>query len=93
MKVKIDLDITPEEARTLMGLPDLQPMQERLMAQLEKQLSSNLAYVDPEQIMKGIMPVGAQSMEQFQELLWSMARSAMGTGSKGSSKDKDQKGD
>ena len=90
MKVKIDLDMTPEEARTLMGLPDLKPMQERLLAQLEKQLSSNMAYVDPEQIMKGIMPVGAQSMEQFQELLWSMARSAMGTGAKGT---KDQKGE
>ena len=90
MKVKIDLDMTPEEARTLMGLPDLKPMQERLLAQLEKQLSSNMAYVDPEQIMKGIMPVGAQSMEQFQELLWSMARSAMGTSSKTT---KDQKGE
>ena len=93
MKVKIDLDMTPEEARTLMGLPDLKPMQERLMAQLEKQLSNNMAYVDPEQIMKGIMPMGAQSMEQFQELLWSMARSAMGTSSKSASKEKDQKGE
>jgi len=92
MKVKIDLDMTPEEARTLMGLPDLKPMQERLLAQLEKQLSSNMAYVDPEQIMKGIMPVGAQSMEQFQELMWSMARSAMGTGSKNTAKEKDQSG-
>ena len=97
MKVKIDLDMTPEEARTLMGLPDLQPMQERLLAQLEKQLASNMTYVDPEQVMKGIMPMGAQSMEQFQELLWGMARSAMGSGGKNAkdktNNDKDQKGE
>jgi hypothetical protein len=28
MKVHIDIDCTPEEARTFFGLPDLQPMQE-----------------------------------------------------------------
>ena len=68
-----------------------------LLAQLEKQLASNMTYVDPEQIMKGIMPMGAQSMEQFQELLWGMARSAMGSGGKNAkdktNNDKDQKGE
>ncbi len=86
MKVTIDVDLTPEEARRLMGLPDLEPMQQRLLAQIEKQMASNLAYMDPEMIVKAILPVGAQGLEQFQNLLWGMARTATGGGGKKSRK-------
>jgi hypothetical protein len=82
MKVTIDVDLTPEEARRLMGLPDLEPMQQRLLAQLEKQMASNLSYMDPEMLVKTIMPMGAQGLEQFQNLLWNMARSATSGGKK-----------
>lgn len=83
MKVTIDVDLTPEEARRLMGLPDLEPMQQRLLAQLEKQMATNLAYMDPEMIVKAVLPVGAQGLEQFQNLLWGMARTATGSGGGG----------
>jgi len=82
MKVTFDVDLTPEEARRLMGLPDVEPMQQRLLAQLEKQMAQNLSYMDPEMLVKTIMPAGAQGLEQFQNLLWSMARTATGTGKK-----------
>ena len=80
MKVSIDLDLTPEEARRLLGLPDIQPMQERLMAQMEKQMMQNMSYLDPETMMKVLVPAGAQGLEKFQEMLWGMARSAMNEG-------------
>ena len=54
MKVKIDLDMTAEEARTLMGLPDLEPMQQRLLEQLEKQVSNNMSYMDPEAMIRAV---------------------------------------
>ncbi|MBO6634203.1 DUF6489 family protein [Parvibaculum sp.] len=82
MKVKIDLDMSAEEARTLMGLPDLEPMQQRLLEQLEKQLASNLSYMDPEALVRAVLPAGAQGLEKFQDMMWGMARSAMGGGSK-----------
>lgn len=34
MKITIDVDCTPDEARRFLGLPDVAPMQEALMAQL-----------------------------------------------------------
>lgn len=80
MKVKVDVDLTPEEARKLMGLPEIEPMQQRILAQMEKQLSSNLSYMDPEVVMRTIMPVGAQGMEKLQDLLWGVAGAAMGKG-------------
>ncbi|MDR3500654.1 MAG: DUF6489 family protein [Parvibaculum sp.] len=86
MKVTIDVDLTPEEARRLMGLPDLEAMQQRLLAQLEKQMASNLAYMDPEMLVKTILPVGAQGLEQFQNLLWGLARTATGGAKKAAKK-------
>lgn len=84
MKVSIDVDLSPEEARRLMGLPDLEPMQQRLLEQLEKQAALNLSYMDPETLVKSVLPMGAQGLEQVQNLLWGLARSA--TGGKGAAK-------
>ncbi|MDE1174908.1 MAG: DUF6489 family protein [Parvibaculaceae bacterium] len=83
MKVKVDVDMTAEEARTLMGLPDVKPMQERLMAQFEKQVAQNFSYIDPDTIARAVMPMGTQGLEKFNELMWSMARNAMGQGKEG----------
>lgn len=80
MKIKVDLDMSAEEARTLMGLPDVKPMQERLMAQFEKQVAQNFSYVDADTIAKAVMPMGTQGLEKFNELMWNMARNAMGQG-------------
>jgi len=80
MKVTFDIDLTPEEARKLMGLPEIEPMQQRLLDQLEKRISSNLSFMDPEQLVKSVLPVGAQGFEQFQNLLWGLAKTATGGG-------------
>ena len=34
MKVHIEMDMTPEEARAFMGLPDVQPMQQKMMDEM-----------------------------------------------------------
>ena len=40
MNVTVNVDCTPEEARTFLGLPDLQPMQAAVMAEMEKRMMS-----------------------------------------------------
>ncbi|MQP67008.1 hypothetical protein GE253_16900 [Niveispirillum sp. SYP-B3756] len=82
MKVTIDIDCTPEEARTFMGLPDVQPMQQALMRQMQDQLSANIAAMDPETMFKTWLPMGLQGFEQLQKLMWSQMSNAMGTGPK-----------
>ena len=59
MKVKIDIDCTPEEARAFIGLPDLGPMQQAMMAQMQERMKSALGGMDPEAMMKAWMPGGA----------------------------------
>ena len=39
MKVTIEIDCTPIEARQFLGLPNVEPMQAAVMQQLEKRMS------------------------------------------------------
>jgi hypothetical protein len=59
MKVKIDIDCTPEEARTFFGLPDLGPLQQEMLAIMQERMKSTMEAMDPEAIMKAWMPGGA----------------------------------
>ena len=42
MKVNVKINCTPEEARAFFGLPDLRPMQQRLMGEIEERLRARL---------------------------------------------------
>jgi hypothetical protein len=75
MKIKLDIDVTPEEARAFLGLPDVKPMQKTLLEETEARLRSNLRAMDPEAIINTCMPATLKGFEQFQEIL---ARAAAG---------------
>jgi len=80
MKINIEMDMTPEEARKLMGLPDVSKMQNELMAEMQKRATAALDTSDPEAMLKAWMPMGGAGFEQFQRFLWdSAARAAGGT--------------
>jgi hypothetical protein len=78
MKITVDVDCTPEEARTFFGLPDVRPMQEALMKQLQDRMSASLSAMDPETMMRTWMPAGIQGFEQLQKMFWSQMNAAMG---------------
>lgn len=59
MKVKIDIDCTPEEARSFFGLPDLGPLQKEVLGVMQDRMKSAMGAMDPEAIMKAWMPGGA----------------------------------
>lgn len=67
MKVNIDIDLTPEEARKMMGLPDVEPLQREMMEKMREHMLQNLDDMnDTEFFFKKVFPVGVQSMENFQ---------------------------
>ena len=75
MKIKIDVDCTPEEARAFLGLPDVAPMQKAMMAEVHKRMMDNLAAMEPEALFKTWLPAGMQGLEQMQKAFWAqMAR-------------------
>ncbi len=86
MKIKLDIECTPEEARAFFGLPDVAPMQEKLMAEMQQRISENLTGMDPETLIKTWMPMGLQGLEKMQTAFWSqMAGAAKPTADKGKS--------
>ncbi len=70
MKINFDIECTPEEARAFLGLPDVQPMQENMMKEVEDRMKANLSAMDPETLLNTWMPVGVQGMEQLQKMFW-----------------------
>ncbi len=71
MKVHVEIDCTPEEARAFFGLPDVGPMQERLMRDIEERTKAAMHAADPETLIKTWLPASLQGFEQFQKMFWS----------------------
>ncbi len=51
MKIKVDIECSAKEARELMGLPDLEPLQKEILGEYEKVLKKNLSMIDSEKVM------------------------------------------
>jgi hypothetical protein len=71
MKLKLDLDFTPEEARAFFGLPDVKPVQEALMPEVEERLRATLKAMDPETMLKTWLPATLKGFEQLQQMFLS----------------------
>jgi len=71
MKITVDIDCTPQEARTFLGLPDVEKMQEVVMKELQAKMLENIASLDADNMMKTWLPAGIQGMEQMQKMFWS----------------------
>jgi hypothetical protein len=78
MKIHIDVDMSPEEARTLLGLPDVKPMQQAIMAEIEGRMKKALTAMEPDALMKTWLPAGLQSLEVWQKFILSRVNAAMG---------------
>lgn len=58
MKITIDFDATPDEARRFFGLPDIAPMQEALVAEMTEKMQASLKSMEPDQLWRKWMPAG-----------------------------------
>jgi hypothetical protein len=70
MKVTINIDCTPEEARAFFGLPDLRPMQDSMMAEVQKRMEQTIKSMDPETMLKTWLPASLEGLEQLQKMFW-----------------------
>jgi hypothetical protein len=73
VKIRVDVDCTPEEARTFLGLPDVQPMQEALLREMQARMMANIRAMEPEEMMKAWLPASMKGFEQLQEFFMKMA--------------------
>ena len=68
MKVTIEIDCTPDEARQFFGLPDVKPMQAALMARMETQITDAADRFSPDALLRSWFSYGPQGAEAMREM-------------------------
>lgn len=69
MKVQVEIDCTPAEARAFLGLPDVTPLNEAMVAEMQDRMKANVAAMQPEDLMKTWTSFGLQAQDQFRRLM------------------------
>lgn len=70
--MKISIDMTPEEMRTLMGWPDVQGLQQEMIEKIREQMDAGAEGYDPLSLMQPFFAQSASSMESFQKMIGNM---------------------
>jgi hypothetical protein len=65
MRVTVNVDCTPEEARAFLGLPDVAPLNELLVSRVVAQAEANLDVMNPSELLKAWMGFGGMMRDQF----------------------------
>ncbi len=69
MKVTVEIDCTPDEARQFLGLPDLKPMQSAIMAKMEAQMTEAADRFSPDAMLRSWMSLVPQTPDQLKEVV------------------------
>jgi hypothetical protein len=88
MKINVEFDLTPEEFRRALGLPDVEAFQQELLNRIQKQMESGVEGYDPMSLMKPFLQQGFQqdmsqgisqglaSFGTYQQMMLDMLRQA-----------------
>ncbi len=71
MKINIEIDCTPEEARSFMGLPDVGALHDTYLSKMQSLMQDGITPGDVEALMKSWMPGATMGFEQLQKAMWS----------------------
>ena len=105
MKINVEFDLTPEEFRRALGLPDVEAFQKDLLNRIQKQMESGVEGYDPMSLMQPFLQQpglsqnlsqglsqGLSSFGNYQQMMLDMlTKAASATGSGVGSASKDQK--
>jgi Family of unknown function (DUF6489) len=76
MKINLDIDCTAEEARKFLGLPEIEPLQEALLKEVQERLTANIRAMDPKTMLETWLPATLKGFEQLQEAFLSQVAGA-----------------
>ena len=72
MNFKIDVDMTPEEFRKVMGLPDVASLQDEMISIIKEQMEAGVEGYDPLTLLKPYLTNSVGSVEAFQKMMLGM---------------------
>ena len=73
MKMTMNVECTPEEARRFVGLPDVSPLNEMLVSEMTARAQENMKMMSPDAMMRSWMAFGGQAQEGFMKMMTSAA--------------------
>ena len=74
MKVTVDVDCTPEEARRFMGLPDMSSVHEAYTDKVKKMIDYGITPDSVEAMMRNWMPMGEAGVNLWRTMFDQMSR-------------------
>lgn len=78
MKISVDIDCTPQEMRTFFGLPDVEPIQQAVLEEMQRRMIASMDQISPTTLLKEWMaPMGAMQ----QAFLGAFTNAAQGAAS------------
>ncbi len=75
MKINVDVDITPVEARTFLGLPDLTPIHEAYVDQMRRAMSEGVTPDMVKSLISNWSPLGEAGMGMWKQMFERMSGS------------------
>ena len=69
MKMTIEIDCSPQEARSFLGLPDVSALNDKLVEEMQKRMTANMAMLSPDELIKNWTAFGVGAQEQFRNLM------------------------
>lgn len=69
MKVTVDIDCTPEEARRFMGLPDLTPVHEAYLGKITRMVEDGVSPDMMESLVRSWGPMGDAGMQMWRQMM------------------------
>lgn len=79
MKVNVEVDCTPEEARTFLGLPDVGKANQFYVDAIGKAMKGAGSIDQVQEFAKGLAPMGQVGMKLFQSFMENGAAFAAGS--------------
>jgi len=76
MKINVDVDCTPVEARTFLGLPDLTPVHEAYIEQMRRAVSEGITPDMIETMVRNWSPIGEAGMGMWRQMFERMSGTA-----------------
>jgi uncharacterized protein DUF6489 len=73
MKIKVDVDCTPEEARRFLGLPDLAPVHAAYVERMTKAAGEGLSAESAAEMMKSWGPMSEAGLAMWRSMLEGMS--------------------
>ncbi len=69
MKISVDVDCTPEEARRFMGLPDLSSVHEAYLTRMRSAIEQGITPDAIQSMMQSWGPMGEASMNLWRQMM------------------------